>query len=379
MARKIDLGSKKKLIRGNGEGTISLRTDGRYMAKITIGRDLNGKLIRKCIYGRTEEEVIEKKTEVMAEVFKGVYSEPSRMTLTQWLDIWFNTYKKMYIKDQTIELYQVVIEKIINPRMGDLKLKDIKQMHVQGLINTLVKDGYSSSTAYKVKNIINPAFNIAVTNKLIVENPFKNIQMPASKEIIVKALSRDEQLRFEANVSSSYFYEFFIVALDTGIRSGELLALTWDDVNFKKNEIKVTKTLITKKDKKQKKKILAVQDTPKTKTSNRKIPMTKRVRTLLENLQKKRIEMNSNDGNIVFCSQVGTYAYPKNVRRSLGIVFKKAEIDKSGTHVLRHTFATRLFEEKVSIKTISKLLGHASIEVTLNIYIHTYLRNTKKN
>ena len=76
---------------------------------------------------------------------------------------------------------------------------------------------------------------------------------------------------------------------------------------------------------------------------------------------------------------MGKYAYPKNVRRSLGIVFKKAEIDKSGTHVLRYTFATRLFEEKVSIKTISKLLGHASIEVTLNIYIHTYLRNTKKN
>jgi integrase len=377
MAKKIDIQGKKPR-RGKGEGTISKRTDGRYMAKITLGRNLNGKLVRKCIYGYSETEVIEKKTKLMAKVFSGVYSEPSKINISQWLDTWFNTYKKMYIKEQTSDLYLTMMDSVINPRIGELKLRDIKQMHIQELVNRLCKDGYATSTIYKVKNILNPAFRIAKMNKLIQDNPFQNIQMPQGSEKQVLALSRQEQAKFEANVGHSNFHELFITALDSGIRIGELLALTWKDINFNKKEINITKTLITKREEKTGKKVLEVQHTPKTKSSNRTVPMTKRVYKLLCKLLTKRKENCFKDNNIVFCSKVGTYAYPKNIRRSLGIIFKRSGIDLSGVHILRHTFATRLFEESVAIKTISKILGHCRIEITLNIYTHIFKESEEK-
>lgn len=162
----------------------------------------------------------------------------------------------------------------------------------------------------------------------------------------------------------------FIFALDTGARCGEILALSWNDIDLKKGEVKITKTVISVKDKVKGKLVVKVQDTPKTQSSNRIIPLTNRCINLLKELKKKRMQEGFNDNNIVFCSKVGTFMFPKNLRRSMDIICRKVSTHKSGIHVFRHSFVTRLFEENVPVKVISSLIGHNKIETTLNIYTH---------
>jgi hypothetical protein len=122
---------RKKTKNVNGEGSIVKRKDGLFMGVATIGRDLNGKLIRKYVYGKTKIETVKKLTEVQSKIYKGVFSEPSGMTLKNWLSTWLETYKKIDILAQTKILYETLIKTIINPNIGDLKLKDITQMHMQ--------------------------------------------------------------------------------------------------------------------------------------------------------------------------------------------------------------------------------------------------------
>lgn len=358
--------------RNNGEGSVSKRTDGRYMGKITVGRNLNGKLIRKAIYGRTMAEVVEKMSKVRYEVQDGIFYEPSKMTLEQWLHSWYETYKKKYLREQTQELYMTIIKKLIVPRIGQMKIKEIKPMHMQELINQLKGNNYATSTLYKVKNIINPAFKVAAINKLIKENPFQNVQMPSNEEKEVKALSREEQFKFEESAKECYFYEVFITALDTGLRSGELLALFWEDVDFKRSELNVKRTLIEITDEKTGKKHLKIQDKTKTLTSERTVPLTPRVVELLKSIKRKCKAIKNRDNKIVFCSKVGTYISPRNLRRSMHNVCKKANIPVCSMHALRHTFTTRLYEEKIPIKEIAGLLGHSKVDITQNRYTHIF-------
>jgi site-specific recombinase XerD len=365
--------------RNNNTGSITFhKPSGKYMGRVNIGRDINGKLMRKCIYGDTESEVAKEMIKIQAKVYDEVYYEPSKMLLKQWLNQWLNTYKANNLKQQTLELYTTLIDTIIIPKIGDTKLKDIKPIHIQDFINKLYDfgNGYSTSTLQKLKNILNPAFKIAIKNKLINDNPCEGLQMPRQKQRLVEAFSREEQQRFETSLSECTFEDLFLFALDTGCRCGEILALNWSDFDFKKKEVRICKTVITIKDKNLGKLVVKVQDKPKTQSANRTIPLTDRCVDRLKECKKKRFTEGFNDNNIVFCSKAGTYIFPKNLRRSMNIVCNKAGITKTGIHVLRHSFVTRLFEENVPIKVISKLIGHNKIETTLNTYTHLTQNNT---
>lgn len=365
----------------NNTGSITFhKATNRFMGRVTVGRDINGKLIKKCVYGKTEDEVSQAIIKIQSEVNDNNFFEPSKLTLQQWLKQWFEVYKGNNIKEQTKELYEIIIRTIINPNIGDTQLRNLKPLHIQAFINKLYDfgEGYSTSTIQKVKNILNPAFKMAIVNKLISSNPCEGLQMPKQTQKEVVAFTRDEQSKFEESAKKHPFYEAFIFALDTGVRCGELLSLHWNDIDLKNGIVKVSKTLITVHDKKLGKQIVKVQNTPKTQQGNREIPLTLRCISILKELKKQRLQEGFNDKNIVFCSLAGTYQFPKNFRRAMGIVCKNAKIQSGGVHVLRHTFATRLFEEKVQPKVVSKLLGHSKIEVTLNTYTHLVQENTNE-
>jgi integrase len=141
-----------------------------------------------------------------------------------------------------------------------------------------------------------------------------------------------------------------------------LLALTWDDIDFAKNEMIINKTLV--KSKEQGKLTLKVQFEPKTKSSNRTIPMLDKYSVKLKEMKLNRLNNKFNDNNIVFCSKVGTHIYPDNMRRSLRKICEKLGIERIGTHSLRHTFTTRLYESNIDDVTRSALLGHAKVAMT---------------
>lgn len=364
MARK----SKK---RGNGEGSIIQRKDGRWMGSITVGRDTNGKLIRKCIYGKTRKEVQDKMVQVASELSKGNYIEPSKILLKDWLDNWIKNYKAIKLKPSTLELYETLIQKVINPEVGEMKLMDLKPVHIQSFYNKLYNDGngYSTSTIQKVNNILKPAFKQAIKNELMIKNPAEDAELPKHSEKKVEALTVEEQKRFletSRNDKRNRYHEAFEIALNTGLRCGELLALTWDDIDLKNGNINVNKTIVAITDKETKKQKIIVQETPKTSKSIRAIPLRQKDIKMLLELKLKRQSLS----NIVFCTSKGTYVYPKNFRRAFQCLLANAGIKKCGVHVLRHTFATRLFEAGADAKTVSELLGHTNVAFTLNTYTH---------
>jgi integrase len=367
----------KKTRRGNGEGSICKIRNDRYRAQLMIGRDSKGKKQIKSVYGKSKKEVINKLAELKASIYSGSYFEPTKILLSQWLEKWFETYKTRTSRIQTTNLYKILIRTIILPFLGDKKMVDIKPIQIQELINHLVDSKYSYSTVEKIKNILNPAFNVAVINKIIKENPFRGIQMPARLEKDIRAFSRNEQLLFVENAKGRAYYEFYITALNSGGRCCELLALTWEDIDLINMNIKINKTLV--KDYIDDKEVLIVQKMPKTKKSNRVVPIPEKVNELLTQLKQDRISKGLNDNNIVFCSKVSTYLCPRNLRRSMHLICKRAGIIKASTHVLRHTYATRLFEEKVDIKSVSELLGHSNINITFNEYIHIFQETKRKS
>ncbi len=347
--------------KANGEGTISKRKNGKYIGQVSVGRNSKGKLIRKTVYGNTKLEVVKKMAALQNEVFSGVViSSSSEMNLKQWLNNWFEVYKMNTLREQTQSTYKMLIQKIIVPKIGSLKLTEIKPITIQNFINELNK--YSNATIVKIKNILNPAFKTAVSNKLMSDNPFVNIQISGEDTKEVRALTKEELIKFENAAKDSQYYACFITAIDTGLRVGELLALSWNDIDFVRKQVKINKTTI--KSYKSGKETIVVQELPKTKSSIRTVPLTSRCIRLLKELKLKGVSKE-----IVFCSNVGTYIFPDNLRRSVKVVCKHANITSISIHMLRHTFATRLFNAGVAPKIVSELLGHSKIQITLDTYI----------
>lgn len=356
--------------RGNGEGSIVKRKDGRWQGSIMTGRDLNGKIIRKTVYGKTQKEVQESLNKISGQLYNSKYFEPSKLELQNWLKDWLKNYKSISLKPVTYDLYETMIDKVIAPQIGHYKLKDIKPIHIQTLYNKLYDggNGYATSTIQKVNNILYPAFNVAVMNELVDKNPVDGVQMPKHKEKQVRALTIAEETKFLEIAKKNQYYAAFVVLLDTGVRCGELLALTWEDIDLKNGTLHVCKNLVAVKDRdsKEGKQKIVVQDTPKTSKGVRTIPLTSRALNLLRELKLKQ----QSKTNIVFCTKNCTYLFPKNFRRAFQCVLKRAGIEQLGLHVLRHTFATRLFEKNANPKTVSILLGHANVGITLDIYTH---------
>lgn len=351
--------------RGNGEGNITKRKNGTYMGSLFIGYHEDGKPNRKYVYGKTRSETSQKLLELSSNKAKGI-KEPSNMTLSKWLMFWLENFKKLKLKPKTYEVYETQIRHNIIPVLGDIPLKELNTLHIQKYINNKLKTLAPATIRKHYSDLLNPALQKAVDNDMIPKNPCKNVELPMAEQKEIKAFTLDEENRFIEASKTDRLYTLFVVAFDSGLRLGELLALTWGDIDFDKAEINVNKNLVQVKDyagKSKNKNILAVQDSPKTKSSIRKVPLPKRSLKLLKELKAKTTTV------LVFTTRTMNYLNPRNVERSFVRIATNAEIKDCNFHSLRHTYATRLFQIGVPVNVVSKLLGHAKTSITLDIYI----------
>lgn len=210
------------LRRNNGEGNILKLDNGRYMGKIMIGRLPNGKPNRKTVYGDTQAEVLEKINELKYEFNHGLYIEPNRMRLGEWLQIWLKTFKKKKLKARTYDTYESQINAHVIPSLGNIALKDLTSFHIQVFYNKLCDEGLSSATIRKIHQIINSALDKAQEQRMIHFNPAESVELPPLEQKPVKAFSREEQAIFFEAAKKYYYYEAFIFEVDTGVRDGEL-------------------------------------------------------------------------------------------------------------------------------------------------------------
>lgn len=381
---------------------ISQRVDGRYQARFSF----NG--MRYTLY---DLNLMELKNKVIAkknELNNGIFSELGKVALNDWFQEWLKIYKLGKVKKQTYENYQNYWNWYVADSLGTMKVKDIKRVHIITLYNELLnrENNISSGTLKYVNNLIHSDLEQAVYNDIITKNPATNILKAIAKPDIKKrdALTSEEQARFLDYLNTNKIYSrykpIFTVAFETGMRVGEITALTWEDIDFENELITINKTLhyvryLTKDGHHY------VITSPKTETSKRTIPMLGEVRKALENQREyqKVLKICSSieiDGykDFVFTTLRGTPYTPDGINielRRIVAAYNQDEIQNAleenrqpiplrnfSPHIMRHSFSSRCFEKDLQVKTVQTVLGHKKISTTADIYIDCNIEIMRK-
>lgn len=372
--------------RGNGEGSVCRRPDGRWQGSITIGRDDRGRLIRKYFYGKTRKETSEKLNRAIEELRDNRFINKSdNPTVEQWCHEWLWSYKRNSVKQKTFDQYETILRTHIIPDIGDIRLADLKTMHIQRIINKMYDSGLSHRTIEVMKIVMHAALKQAQRNKLVGENVCENVVLPRKQPKRIRVLNEDEQTKLIAALKDNYIGRGLLFALYTGMRRGEVLALKWSDYDKNEKTISITKALSRVRTyNKDGNKTMFTVTTPKTDTSIRTVPLIdKAVELLAEHKRKQERYMELvgdyyTDNDLIFSSSRGDYLDPGNFNRKLNKTVKKIGIAQISPHALRHSFATRGLEAEVSLKAMQELLGHSSITVTGDIYTHILKEQKRK-
>lgn len=361
------------MARGKGEGTIHKLPNGTYQARMTVGYDENGKQKRQAKYFKTMKDAKEWITEVKAARDKGDCIEPSKMTVGEWLDIWMTEYKKRSIRPSSYKAYSSVVEQCIKPALGKHKLKDLRHEMIQKFVNDLSDKGQVHMSIVRAHSILHGALDQAVTNGLVLKNVSLKVKFPKqSKKESMRVLSAEEQAKFIEFAKDDPYGEIFIIMLATGLRIGEALVLTWNDIDFDKGMLQVNKTLTYKRMGSNFK--LGVGLT-KTEAGTREVPLLDSITNLLQEKIRQDIP---NQHNLLFSNISGELLDSSVVRSHFHQIAKKVGIDGVHPHTLRHTFATRGLENGIDLKVMQELLGHSSIKMTADTYTHV-LPDKKKD
>lgn len=371
--------------RGNGEGTIYYSEKlNKWVGQFSAGRKENGKLNRKSVYGNTRKEVKEKMTKALAEVQANSYIDKSNITIAELgksiIELKFNSNRIT----ETTYSRSLNTFNIIKNEIGDIPIQEIEISQLQNFINK--QKTYSNSYINKIYEMLSNIFKEGIKNGIIAKNPMLNILKPKSikQDKKIDALTIEEQKLFTSALENEQYKNIFLIALHSGMRIGEILALTINDIDLDNKLVHITNTLT--KDSTGKVKI---GETTKTYESMRDIPITTILEPILNNSISNYI---SNKNKLLFCHSNGSMITPstintqfKKICKNAGIkvitVKKKKGIDKDGndifvnlktstvnTHMLRHTYATRCIESGVPAEILQKLLGHKNISITLNTY-----------
>ena len=370
--------------RGQGEGSISKRPDGTWWARITVGKTPDGKQKRKAFYGKTRKEVQEKLTAALNDINNNTYIEPSKMTVEQWMYIWLRDYKKASVKPKTYAAYEAHARNHIIPHLGNYTLASLRNDMVQRFVNSLTDKGLKTITIERIVGTLKTSLMQAVDNDLIAKNPASRIKMPLKQERSPRVLTVAEQERFISACKGHRNGEIFILILGTGLRIGEALALTWDDIDFESRILSVNRTQIEYCEHVNGKTIYnRSYSTPKTRAGNRTIPLIPALIDLLLDIQKQRRQEKTkfknayHDNGLLFCNYYGISLNYSAISDKMHDICKEADLDGVHPHTLRHTFATRGLENGIDLKIMQELLGHSSIKMTADLYTHV-LPETKK-
>ena len=352
--------------RGNGEGSITRRKDGLYMARYTVETATGAK--RKAVYGKTRKEAAEKLTAAMADASKGITADGGPKTVGAFLTSWLENSVRGSVRKSTYDRNESLCRVHLIPALGRKKLKTLSAADVAGFYRSRLDSGYSAASVHKMHETLHKALRQTVRWGYMMKNPADDVDAPRVHTEEVHPLTRDEARRFLKVVRGDRLEALYVVALHTGLRQGELLALRWEDVDIEEKTLIVRRT-ITKDGGK-----LLIGPT-KTAKGRRTVKLTRdAAEALREHLTRQLEEIDGlgdyyQPGGLVFATMKGTLLNPSNLRkRSFAPLLVRADLPHQTFHQLRHTAATILLLKNVNPKIVSEMLGHASIAITLDTY-----------
>jgi len=293
------------------------------------------------------------------------------MLYKDWLADWLTNYVKPSAKDKTYGRYSDIINHHLLPNLGEYKLNDLTPIVVQRFITELTQNGnlrtgkgLSANSVNSIITVIQGSMSTANLLGFTDGYEMNKLKRPKTKEKQVECFSPAEQKIIEQAVLADRREKMkgIIICLYTGLRIGELLALEWNDIDFAKAELHVTKTCHDSKNKNGT--FCRITDAPKTENSQRVIPLPKQLLPMLKEMKKRSCSELVITGNEKILSV-------RSYQRSFELLLKKNGIPHRGFHAIRHTFATR------AIKSLSEILGHKNATVTLNRYVHSLMEHKR--
>lgn len=378
----------------NGSGTIRKRADGRWEGIYSAGYDQQtGKLIRKSIYGKNQKEVRQKLSKVTTEIDEGLYLEPAKMTLSDWMDLWYKeyTFDKKY---STLKGYKAQINKHIRPGIGKYNLSQLNPMILQRFFNHLSEPNEKGKvlSPKSIKNvyiILSGILEQAVENEMISKNPCKKVKLPKVYNKQITPLTDKQVKDFLEIISTDEIYGTILrVIVFTGLRLGEAMGLTWDCVDFEKGALNINKQLQRRPQKDGGSTLTSVKSgKPRILKPAPFVMQLLKIRYTEQIMQKQRSEdlwlawSNEEEHKkaLVFTNLQGGYLIPKRVY----LHFKSAAVaigaPDARVHDLRHTYAVLSLQNGDDIKTVQENLGHASAAFTLDVYGHVSDRMKKES
>jgi integrase len=366
MAKGLD---GKKLPAG-----ITQRKNGLYMGRVMYNGESH------TLYDRNLTELKKKMTDLRYTLEHGTFIKKSNITFDDWFNEWIETYKQNTVKQGTIDSYKKHYSAYLKKPLGKMKLADIRAEHLQKLLNGMSKDGYADDTIMLTYCVLSGIFKQAYKNELIPKNPFSLITRPkgkAKKERVV--FTKEQQEIFMKYTERSYLCNLFQLAICTGMRNGELGGLLWSDVDFKNKVIHIRHTLTPSEGGGWR------NDTPKTRTSKRDIPMIGKAYDILRRQEAEYKELHGkitkiNNDDFVF-SVLDEPISRKRITHEIEVMLSNMEADGVKfpyftLHSTRHTFATRCIESGMDPQVLKTILGHATLSMTMDLYSHV-LPDTK--
>lgn len=330
------------------------------------------------VTGATITETKKAMTDLKYRLEHGLFIEREKVTLDSWFQTWIKEYKQNDLKAGTLISYQNYYNYYIKEALGKMSISTIRGEHIQKLYNKLLDDDMALSSLKIISAVMNGCFQRALKNGLIERNPVKLAELPRKKQKTERrVLTIQEQKLFFQYSNGSYLNNLFALMVRTGMRSGEARGLKFSDIDSKNNVIHIRRTLKYETGRG------FFEDTPKTSTSLRDIPLTPEIATIIDS-QRKITREYSNVVNIdeyVFHLPEGMPISRERVQSEIDRIVKKVNevgchMERFTSHCFRHTFATRAIEAGMQPQTLKTILGHSSLSMTMDLYSHV-LPNTK--
>ena len=321
---------------------------------------------QKAIYGKTRAEVAEKLTKAIADRDGGLYFDAENLTVSEYMKRWLNNSVRGSVRASTHASYERQVRRYIEPAIGPMKLKKLTPAHVQGMYRSMLDSGLSTRTVQYSHAVLRRAMKQAVRWGMIPRNPCDDTDPPKLQRKEIRPLDREQTRRLLETAEGDRLEALYTLAVHTGMRPGELLALRWDDVDLEAASLQVNRALSD-----------GEFTPPKRAKSRRRIDLAAGSVTALKAHRKRQLQERMQraglwqDYGLVFPSNVGTPLSHRNVVRSFKALLHRAGLPATvRLYDLRHTCATLLLSQNVNPKIVSEMLGHASVAITLDTYSH---------
>jgi integrase len=373
--------------RGRGEGGVFQRPDGQWVGVLSQGFTAAGKRRRKVVYGKTKAEAQAKLRNLQSQADSGTLGDAGAMTLGQFLTHWLEVVHKPQVQQGTYDRNELLVRLHLGPRLGTVRLCKLSELHVERFLAEMIADGHSASCSRRCGRLLRTALKHAAKKRLIARNPALDVPLPRAAKAEMTVYDAGQAAAFLKAARADRLFALYVLALDTGMRQGELFGLQWPDFDFEGGSVQVQRSLQELKGKHKLKE-------PKTAKARRRIDLSRFALAVMLDHRKAMLAEGHVAGP-VFCDTEGGFLRKSNLQRnSFKPTIKRANraavedaamkgsaqalLPEIRFHDLRHTSATLLLMANVNVKIVSERLGHSNVELTLNCYSHVLPTMQKK-